>query len=78
MIDAYDSHVCLWISTSKFYTSLCLYLGHIYRLSQYHLTYWDSYGSLNASYKDDKCNEKGYGQVQVDVQQCSLVERLPV
>ena len=42
------------------------------------LTYWDSYGSLNASYKDDKRNEKGYGQVQVDVQQCSLVERLPV
>ena len=56
---------------------LCLQLG-VYRLSQYQLTHWDSYGSLNPSYKDDKCNEKSYGQVQVDVQQCSLVERLPV
>ena len=58
-------------------TRSCLQLG-VYRLSQYQLTHWDSYSSLNPSYKDDECNEKSHGQVQVDVQQCSLVERLPV
>ena len=70
----YNIHFCMWMSISELYTSLCLHLGDIYRLSQYHVTYWDSYGSLSASYKDDECNEKVYGQVQVDVQQCSLVE----